>query len=99
MVRGCALIDSRLDTAKICSDGRIHVDHAQLPAVFGGEKTFSHGLGPQRKSNWPTRTSDLPLKADIKRTSREVRKVPTTVITRHAQPRRLRTTSLSSSRI
>jgi hypothetical protein len=33
----CALSDSRLDTAKICSDGRVHVDHAQLPAVFGGE--------------------------------------------------------------
>src|SRR4030095_17235841 len=50
MARGCALIDSRLDTAKICSDGRVHVDHAQLPAVFGGEKTFSHGLGQKRKS-------------------------------------------------
>src|SRR5260370_41609288 len=49
MARGCALIDSRLDTAKICSDKRVHVDHAQLPAVFGGEKTFSHGLGPKRK--------------------------------------------------
>jgi hypothetical protein len=49
MARGCALIDSRLDTAKICSDGRVHVDHAQLPAVFGGEKTFSHGLDPKQK--------------------------------------------------
>src|SRR5260370_1779104 len=49
MVRGCALIASRLDTAKICSDKRVHVDHAQLPAVFGGEKTFSHGLGQTRK--------------------------------------------------
>jgi hypothetical protein len=48
MVRGCSLIDSRLDKAKICSDGRVHVDHAQLPAVFGGEKTFSHGLDPNR---------------------------------------------------
>jgi hypothetical protein len=48
MARGCALIDSRPDTAKICSDGRVHVDHAQLPAVFGGEKTFSHGLDPKR---------------------------------------------------
>src|SRR6476660_6218092 len=49
MVRGCALIASRLDTAKICSDGRVHVDHAQLPAVFGGEKTFLHGLGQTRE--------------------------------------------------
>src|SRR5260370_6071687 len=51
MVRGCALIDYRLDTAKICSDKRVHVDHAELPAVFGGEKTFSHGLGQNRKSS------------------------------------------------
>src|SRR5438876_134648 len=50
MVRGCALIDSRLDTAKICSDGCVHVDHAQLPTVFGGEKTFSHGLDPELNS-------------------------------------------------
>src|SRR6476660_4246095 len=41
MVRGCALIDSRLDTAKICSDGRVHVDHAQLPVVLGEKKRFS----------------------------------------------------------
>src|SRR6478672_11920566 len=40
MVRGCALIDSRLDTAKICSDGRVHVDHAQLPVVLGEKKRF-----------------------------------------------------------
>src|SRR5260370_41231661 len=40
MVRGCSLIDSRLDTAKIYSDGRVHVDHAQLPAVFGEKKRF-----------------------------------------------------------
>jgi hypothetical protein len=50
MARDCALIDSRLDTAKICSDGRVHVDHAQPLAVFGGEKTFSHGLDLKRKS-------------------------------------------------
>src|SRR6478609_6225082 len=40
MVRGCALIDSRLDTAKICSDGRVHVDHAELPVVLGEKKRF-----------------------------------------------------------
>jgi 2-keto-4-pentenoate hydratase/2-oxohepta-3-ene-1,7-dioic acid hydratase in catechol pathway len=28
-------IDSRLDTAKICSDGRVDVDHARPRAVFG----------------------------------------------------------------
>jgi hypothetical protein len=50
MARGCALIDSRLDTAKIGSDGRADVDYARLRAVFGGGKTFSHGLDPNR--NW-----------------------------------------------
>ena len=44
--RGCARIDSRLDTAKICSDGRADVDHARLRAVSGKWKTFSHGLVP-----------------------------------------------------
>src|SRR5258707_10120149 len=48
MVRGCALIDSRLDTAKICSDGRVEVHRARLRAVFGGRKTFPHGLGQTR---------------------------------------------------
>src|SRR5258707_9670589 len=69
MVRGRALIDSRLDTAKICSDGRVHVDHAQLPAVFGGEKTFSHGLGQNRKSSMRANvfrfTPESGLKSDI----------------------------------
>src|SRR6476620_2589090 len=41
MVRGCALIDSKLDTAKICSDGRVHVDHAQLPVVLGEKNVFT----------------------------------------------------------
>jgi hypothetical protein len=34
-------------------------------------------VGQKRKSGDAIATSDLPLKADIKRTSREVRKVPT----------------------
>ena len=34
-------------------------------------------MGLKRKSGDANATSDLPLKADIKRTSREVRKVPT----------------------
>src|SRR6266403_1309042 len=50
MVRGCALIDSRLDTAKIGSDGRVEVHRALLRAVFGGRKTFPHGLDPIRTS-------------------------------------------------
>src|SRR5713226_6332555 len=50
MARGCALIDSRPDTAKIGSDGRVEVHRARLRAVFGGRKTFPHGLDPQRTS-------------------------------------------------
>src|SRR6266852_2505412 len=65
MARGCALIDSRPDTAKICSDGRVHVDHAQLPAVFGGEKTFSHGLGQKLKTSMRAYVFRSALKADI----------------------------------
>src|SRR6267154_4978368 len=51
MARGCALIDSRPDTAKIGSDGRFEVHRARLLAVFGGRKTFPHGLGQNRKSS------------------------------------------------
>jgi hypothetical protein len=48
MARGCARIDSRLDTAKIGSDGRVEVHRARLLAVFEGRKTFPHGLDPER---------------------------------------------------
>ena len=50
MVRGCARIDSRPDTAKIGSDGRVEVHRARLGAVVGGRKTFPHGLDPERTS-------------------------------------------------
>src|SRR5260370_41243308 len=76
MARGCALIDSRLDTATICSDKRVHVDHAQLPAVFGREKTFSHGLGQKRKCPRLHGTSVLPSRADIVRSPWHVCLVP-----------------------
>jgi hypothetical protein len=33
---------------KICSDGRVDVDHARLRAVLEEQKTFSHGLDPLR---------------------------------------------------
>src|SRR6266436_2545147 len=46
MARGCALIDSRLDTAKIGSDGRVEVHRARLLAVFGGTKNVSTRPGP-----------------------------------------------------
>src|SRR5258708_39210564 len=58
MVRGCSLIDSRLDTAKICSDGRVHVDHAQLPAVFGEKKRF-HTAWTRSRSRRPRRSEPL----------------------------------------
>ena len=45
--RGCARIDSRLDTAKIGSAGRVEVRHARLLAVIGVRKTFPHGLDPE----------------------------------------------------
>src|SRR6267142_6178492 len=39
-------------------------------------RTFSRGLGQTRKSSWPTPTSALPLKADIRRSGWDVRFVP-----------------------
>jgi hypothetical protein len=33
---------------QLSSDGRVDVDYARLRAVFGGRKTFSHGLDPNR---------------------------------------------------
>ena len=49
MAQGCARIDSRLDTAKIGSAGRLEVHRARLLAVIGVRKTFPHGLGQKRK--------------------------------------------------
>jgi hypothetical protein len=49
MARCCARIDSRLDTAKMGSDGRVEVHHTRLLAVIGVRKTFPHGLGQKRK--------------------------------------------------
>jgi hypothetical protein len=37
---GCARADSRLDTAKICSNRRVDADRPRLRAVFGGGKRF-----------------------------------------------------------
>ena len=49
MARGCARIDSGLDTAKTGSADRVEVHHARLLAVIGVPKTFPHGLGQTRK--------------------------------------------------
>jgi len=46
MARGCARIDSRLDTVKISLAGRVEVHHARFLAVIGVRKTFPHGLDP-----------------------------------------------------
>ena len=40
MVRGCARIDSRPDTAKIGSDGRVEVHRARFVQLLGDEKRF-----------------------------------------------------------
>src|SRR6266404_1346770 len=48
MARGCARIDSRLDTVKISLAGRVEVHHARFLAVIGVRKTFPHGLGTKR---------------------------------------------------
>src|SRR5947199_4667354 len=45
--RGCAWTDSRLDTAKTCSDGRTDVNHARLRAVFEEIKNVFTRPGPE----------------------------------------------------
>ena len=72
MARGCARIDSRLDTAKMGSDGRVEVHHTRLLAVIGVRKTFPHGLGQKRKLARLNGMSGLPPKADIRRKGRHV---------------------------
>src|SRR5476649_569041 len=67
MARGCARIDSRLDTAKIGSADRVEVHHARLLAAIGVRKTFPHGLGQKRKSNSALPSSGLTSIADIAR--------------------------------
>jgi hypothetical protein len=76
MVRGCALIDSRLDTAKICSDGRVHVDHAQLPAVLGEKKRFYTASVKTGKAPWEHMFSAVHPTTDIAKILRHVRFVP-----------------------
>jgi hypothetical protein len=44
VARGCARVDSTLDTAKLCSDRRIDVDRPWLRAVLGEEKRFYTAL-------------------------------------------------------
>jgi hypothetical protein len=55
MARGCAPIDSRLDTVRIGSADRVEVHRARLLAIIGVRKTFPHGLGQTRTS--PSRHS------------------------------------------
>jgi hypothetical protein len=50
MAQDCARIDSRLDTAKIGSAGRLEVYRARLLAIIGVRKTFPHGLDPKATS-------------------------------------------------
>ena len=62
VARGCARIDSRLDTAKICSDGRVDVDHAHLLQFLGDEKRFH--------TAWVVSGSDLPRQYTTKKVLR-----------------------------
>jgi hypothetical protein len=48
MARGCAWIDSRLDTVKIGLDCHVEVHRARLLAGFWARKAFPHGLDPLR---------------------------------------------------
>jgi hypothetical protein len=50
IARGCARIDSRLDTVKIGSADRVEVHRARLLAIIGVRKTFPHGLRHERTS-------------------------------------------------
>jgi len=56
---GCARVDSRLDPAKIGSDGRVEAHRARLRAGFGRQKTFPHGLDP--KATFATTDSRIKL--------------------------------------
>jgi hypothetical protein len=68
MARGCARIDSRLDTAKMGSDGRVEVHHTRLLAVIGVRKRFHTAWvinGPAApKSNFRS-SPESGLKSDI----------------------------------
>src|SRR5665647_650640 len=77
VARGCARVDSTLDTAKLCSDGRVDADSPRLRAVFGGGKTFLHSLGQTQTSARPHDMSVLPPIADLIRLQAKVRSVPT----------------------
>src|ERR1700726_3015715 len=66
VARGCARVDSRLDTAKICSNRRVDADRPRLRAVFlGGRKNVFTQPGPGaviqvavRRRSWSS--SNLP---------------------------------------
>src|SRR5271169_6141726 len=71
MAQGYARIDSRLDTAKIGSAGRVEVHRVRLLAVIGVRKTFPHGLGHfQTSSRVPARSVD-PSTTDMSRHERK----------------------------
>src|SRR5258708_16556363 len=72
---GCARVDSRLDTAKIGSDGRVEAHGGRLRAVFGRRKTFPHGLGQKLKSCHIQVMSASARTTDVVRRDRRVRKV------------------------
>ena len=64
--------------------------------VLNPTRTMS-GWGQTRKSSWPTPTSALPLKADIRRLGWHVRNVPTTELAYGHVPRKAKISMLQHS--
>ena len=81
MARGCDLIDSRLDTAKIGSDGRVEVHRARLLAVFGGTKNVSTRPGPKADLD-QKRRSNTDFSSPVIRGGPRDRKTPVLVVTK-----------------
>jgi hypothetical protein len=51
-----------------------HIGEIEMEVLHASwTSEFSHSLGQKRKSNWPTPTSALPLKADIRQAGWDVR--------------------------
>ena len=74
--RFCARIDSKLDTPKICSDGRVDVDRAGYLQLLGYEKRFHTAWVQTGKARCEHMSSAVHPISDSGRTSRHVRVVP-----------------------
>src|SRR5258706_14872845 len=86
MARGCARIDSRLDTVKISLAGRVEVHHARFLAVIGVRKTFPHGLDPTETLAAPNPMFSMQVSATIETTALAA-KMPSSELGSHMQRR------------